>query len=318
MHRELLHIGPVTIYGYGLMIAIGVIVCVLVAMKRAKRYGVDPDILFNAAFIGILAGVIGAKITYWITIFPEIIENPRLLLDISGGFVVYGGLIAGVLAAVIYLRVKKQTILDKLDIAAASIALAQGFGRIGCLLAGCCYGKIAPDGAWYAMTFPENSEALAGVGLYPTQLMSSAFNFLLFFLLLFLTERVRFRGAIVSLYMMIYSVARFLIEFIRTEPITVGPFTSAQFTAFFIFALGLILFIVMMKKGLPPLRKVSASSAAAEEKPETSEEASETAEASEEKEEEITEEILPEDPEDLTENVEVSGEELPETSKEDN
>ena len=96
MLRELLHIGPVTIYGYGLMIAIGVISCVLVGMNRAKKLGVNPDILFNAAFIGIIFGIIGAKLMYWITIFPDIIKNPKLLLDLTGGFVVYGGLVLGV------------------------------------------------------------------------------------------------------------------------------------------------------------------------------------------------------------------------------
>ncbi len=318
MLRELFHIGPVTVYGYGLMIAIGVISCVLVAMKRAKGYGVNPDILFNAAFIGIISGIIGAKLMYWITILPEIIENPKLLLDLTGGFVVYGGLVTGILAPVIYLRIKKESVLDKLDLAAASIALGQGFGRIGCFLAGCCYGKIAPDGAWYAVTFPASSEAIPGVGLYPTQLMSAAFDFLLFFFLWFMTDRVRFRGVILSLYMMIYSVARFFIEFIRTEPKTVGPFTTAQFTAFFIFAAGVILFIVMHKLALPPLRKSSEEKAdeeeepeekeAAEEKPEEKESADETPEeepvkTEEESTEEETEEKSPE-PAENTENSE--------------
>ncbi len=273
MLRELFHIGPVTVYGYGLMIAIGVITCVLVAMRRAKTYGVDPDILFNAAFIGIVFGIIGAKLMYWITILPEIIENPRLLLDLTGGFVVYGGLVMGILAAVIYLKIRKETVFDKLDLAVASIALAQGFGRIGCFLAGCCYGKVAPDGAWYAVVFPNGAEAPAGIGLYPTQLMSSCFNFLLFFFLWFMTDRVRFRGAIVSLYMMIYSVARFFIEFIRTEPKTVGSLTTAQFTAIFIFAGGVILFVVMKMKGLAPLRKIKVKTAGEDaEKPEETEE----------------------------------------------
>ncbi len=318
MLRELLHIGPVTIYGYGLMVAIGVISCVLVGMNRAKKLGVNPDILFNAAFIGIIFGIIGAKLMYWITIFPDIIKNPKLLLDLTGGFVVYGGLVLGVGAAIVYLRIKKEPALSYIDIAAASIALGQGFGRIGCFLAGCCYGKVAPDGAWYAVTFPTGGEAPAGIGLYPTQLMSSAFNFLLFFFLCYMTTRVRFRGAIVSLYMMIYSAARFLIEFIRTEPQTVGPLTTAQFTAIFVFTAGLILFIIMKKKALPPLRFVEAGEkpleSPEEEKASEPEPAEEVSEEPEETEEEpdTSEEAL----EELSETAEELTEETADTAEE--
>ena len=95
--------------------------------------------------------------------------------------------------------------------------------------------------------------------------MSAGFDFLLFLLLWYLTDRVSFRGAITALYMMIYSVARFFIEMIRIEPATVGPFTTAQFCAILIFTAGLILFFVMRKKALPPLRKVTAEGETAEE-----------------------------------------------------
>ena len=277
MLKELLHIGPVTIYGYGLMIAIGVVTCVLVGMKRAKSYGVNPDRLFNAAFIGIIFGIIGAKVNFWLTDLPNIIANPKSLLDLNGGFVVYGGLVLGVASAMLYLKIKKEPAMKYIDIAAPSIALAQGFGRIGCFLAGCCYGKIAPDGAWYAVHFPHGVEAPEAIGLFPTQLLSAGFNFLLCVFLCYQTRRALFRGEIISLYMIIYSVARFWIECIREEPTTVGIFTTAQFTAFFILAAGLILFFFMKKKALSPLRKGGAAGtdtlAEKEEKPEKEAEA---------------------------------------------
>ena len=135
MHIELFTIGPFTVYSYGLMIAIGMIAAVWMAMKRSPARGLDKDQMFNMGFIGIIAGVIGAKLLYYITELPAIIEDPSLLLDLSNGFVVYGGIITGILAPYIYCRIKKLPFLDYLDTAIPSIPLAQGFGRIGCFRA---------------------------------------------------------------------------------------------------------------------------------------------------------------------------------------
>ena len=79
MKSVLFTIGSVSIYGYGLMIAIGIIVCVAVAMYRAKRYGIDPDLIFNCAVIGIIAGFIGAKLTYWAVEFEAVKADPHIM-----------------------------------------------------------------------------------------------------------------------------------------------------------------------------------------------------------------------------------------------
>ena len=140
MHNELFSIGPITIYGYGLMIAIGILAAYLSTEFLAKKNDLDPNPVFNILIVGVLFGILGAKLLYYITILDDIIANPKLLLDFSDGFVVYGGIIAGIVAAAIYSRKKGLPFLRYLDCAAPSIALAQGFGRIGCFLAGCCYG----------------------------------------------------------------------------------------------------------------------------------------------------------------------------------
>lgn len=251
-------IGNISIYGYGVMMALGLISAVWLGCFRAKFYGIDPDVFFNGAFWGIVFGLLGAKLMYLIVEIREIIANPRLLLDVGSGFVVYGGLITGIITPYFYFtKYKKGSTLDKLDLAMPSISIGQFFGRMGCLMAGCCYGKALEAHKWYGMVFPESSSAPAGIELYPTQLMSAIGNLLLCAFLIFMTDRVKYRGQVISLYMICYSVGRFLIEYLRNDPRgSVSIFSTSQFISLFMFTGGVILWFVFKKVGLPPLRRV--------------------------------------------------------------
>ena len=107
MHNELLKIGSITIYSYGLMIAIGILAAYLVAEYRAKRKGLDSEPVFSIMICAVVCGFAGAKLLYYITILDEIIKDPHVLVtDLADGFVVYGGIIGGTLAAGIYCRIK--------------------------------------------------------------------------------------------------------------------------------------------------------------------------------------------------------------------
>lgn len=251
MHIKLFSIGPVSFYSYGLMIALGIIAAVWAASVRAKNRGMDPDHIFNIALIGVIAGVIGAKLTYYVVELPAIIKDPSILLDFSNGFVLYGGVIIGILAAYVYCRIKKKPFMPYMDLAVPSIPLAQGFGRIGCFLAGCCYGKESH--AWYAVTFPESGLAPSGVSLIPTQLISSIGDLLLAAFLFWYTRKgkKRMEGIPVILYLILYSVGRFFVEFLRNDPRgSVGPFSTSQFIAIFvvIFAVGWLIIMLKEKK----------------------------------------------------------------------
>ena len=261
MKSVLFTIGSVSIYGYGLMIAIGIIVCVAVAMYRAKRYGIDPDLIFNCAVIGIIAGFIGAKLTYWAVEFEAVKADPHIMLELGNGFVAYGGLVLGPLATILYVKkIKKQSFLDKLDLCVPSIALGQGIGRIGCFLGGCCYGEVLEGHPWYGVVFPEGvlpSSIPAGASLFPSQLVSAAGLVLIFVLLVLITPNSKFRGQVTAVYMMVYSVARFVIEYFRAdERGSIGPFSTSQFIGIFIFLIGLVLYFVFRKKALSPLRRL--------------------------------------------------------------
>lgn len=247
MHNILFSVGPLHVYGYGFMIAVGVICAFMIGCFLAKRSGLDDDALFSIGLVGIVGGIIGAKLLYYIVEFPSVLENPSMLLNFGEGFVVYGGLIAGFLSPLIYTRKKKLPFLPYLDCAVPGVAFAQGCGRIGCFLAGCCYGKETT--AWYGVTFPADSLAPAGVSLIPTQLISAAGDFVVALILLLIHRKLykagetgKKAGAVAGVYLMLYAAGRFAIEFLRDDPRgSVGALSTSQFIAIFMFAAGALL-----------------------------------------------------------------------------
>ncbi|MBQ9767703.1 MAG: prolipoprotein diacylglyceryl transferase [Lachnospiraceae bacterium] len=244
MRAILFEIGPVKIYGYGLMIIIGIIMAFTVAERRAKKMGMDPDKVFDLGVACGVGGIIGAKLLYLITEWRDLVNGGMTFRDIMFGFVVYGGIIGGILAGYLYCRWKKLSFLKHFDLVMPSIALAQAFGRIGCFLAGCCYGKETD--AWYGMEFNHTVyENMTGVKVIPTQLIMSVANFVHFFLLVFLAKKIKKDGVIAGCYLLFYSVGRFLIEFLRDDPRGgVGALSTSQFISLFIFAAGLIMVLV--------------------------------------------------------------------------
>ena len=243
MRSELLHIGPFTLYGYGLMIGIGILSAWILASVRSKKQGLDPDVVFSWVLCALTGGLGGAKVLFWILEWREIIADPSFLVDTIGdGFVVYGGIIGGILLTWIYCHIKKQSFLVTFDLFMPSVALAQGFGRLGCLLSGCCYGKKTA-GPFYVV-LNHSDYAPAHVHLLPTQLISSFLNFMNALILLKLGDSKKLpAGAVGAVYLINYSAGRFLVEFLRGDPYrgTVGPFSTSQFIALFTFTGGLLL-----------------------------------------------------------------------------
>lgn len=240
MKMDIITIGKLTIHGYGLMIAIGILCCVALAMYRAKRHGLNQEAILDIAIYGVVSGFIGAKLLFVIVEFDRFVEDPLKLLG-SEGFVVYGGIIAGVLAAILYCKRKKLVFLQYFDLAAPSIAIAQGFGRIGCFLAGCCYGRETD--CFLGVTFPEGGLAPSGVKLLPTQLFSSVGDFLIAGILLFYSGKSKKDGNVGAMYMVLYGAGRFLMEFLRSdERGGFGMFSTSQWISFVIVAGGLALF----------------------------------------------------------------------------
>lgn len=254
MKYILFEIGNVTVHSYGLMIAIGFLSCLFLAERRCPKYGLDGERIYSLGLWAIAGGLLGAKALYLIVELPAIIANPRLLLDINNGFVVYGGIIGGILAGYLFCRVNKLSFLKYFDITMPSVAWAQAFGRIGCFLSGCCYGRETDS--VFGVVFHNTPMAPTGVKLIPTQLISSAGDFLMCFALCMAARKTKKDGQVAGLYLLLYSTGRFLIEFLRNDPRgEVGGLSTSQFISMFIFLAGVLVLLLVQK--LVPDKEVS-------------------------------------------------------------
>lgn len=248
MKNELFTIGPFTIYGYGLMIAIGIMAAYLVGEYRAKKKGLNPDYIFYYVIWCVIGGFLGSKLLYFITDIKNIIKDPSVLLSLSDGWVVYGGIIGGIVSAIMYSKLKKINFLAYFDLLIPSVALAQGFGRIGCQFAGCCYGHEthSPIG----VVFHESLYAPNGVSLVPTQLISSGLNFIHFLVLIWFAKRKKADGQVGALYLILYSIGRFILEYFRGDLLrgSVGTLSTSQFISIFTVIAGIVLYIICAGK----------------------------------------------------------------------
>ena len=243
----LFSIGPLHIYGYGFMIALGIVVALAVAFLRAPKLNLDKDVILNLTLLAVVTGLLGAKILFCIVEFPNFIADPFGVLLSGNGFVVYGGIIGGIVAGIIYCRVKKHDFLRYFDIVMPSIAIAQGFGRIGCLMAGCCYG--AETDLPIGIVFHVSELAPNGVKLFPTQIISSLGDFLIAFILIMMARKVKTKGNIGIMYLALYCVGRFVIEFFRADfRGSVGPFSTSQLISIIVAVVALAAFVWNARK----------------------------------------------------------------------
>lgn len=243
-------IGRLTVHGYGVMIGLGVVAAILLAAWRAKRRGLSDDVVYGIALCLLIFGAIGAKLLYCLMHLPDVRENPALIIQPSG-FLLYGGIVAGIIAMWLYCRHKHCSFLVYFDLTVPSVALAQAIGRIGCLLAGCCYGK--PTQSHFALVFPEGSIAPSGVGLWPTQPVSCAGDLLIMAVLLLYARKKRTPGNVGLLYLLLYAAGRFAIEFFRNDyQAVVGPFSYAQIISAAVAILSGVLLLLRSRKQ-PPL-----------------------------------------------------------------
>lgn len=249
MAIDLFSIGPITVHGYGLMIGLGFIAGILVGSYLAQKSGLSADHFTNIAIWTIVIGFLGGKLLYVIVNFKHFLEAPLAVLG-SEGFVVYGGIITGVITITTYCKVKKLSALSYLDLMVIAVALNQAFGRVGCFLAGCCYGR--PTDSAIGVIFPAGCIAPAGIKLHPTQLYMAAGDLLIFLVLLFmhLGKKSFPKGFLCASYLTLYSFGRFLIEFVRddAERGYVGVLSTSQFIAIWVAIAGLVCMYLLLKK----------------------------------------------------------------------
>lgn len=243
---------------YGIMIATGFLLATALVMRHSKEIGITHAQVMDLAVVTLLAGIIGTRIFYILFFnWDYYVQNPMKMFAIwEGGQVLYGGIIFGFLAILFFLKSRRIPILKTLDVLFLSLLIGIGFGRLGCLGAGCCYGRVSEK---FGLVFPKNSDAfiehfnsglvhsdaLASLPVLPTQLMESLMVFIFFFILYAVyRKRKAFDGQIMSLVLILYAVERFVIEYLRVNPFW-GPFTVAQWTSLLLFVSGAVVWLVL-------------------------------------------------------------------------
>jgi phosphatidylglycerol:prolipoprotein diacylglycerol transferase len=227
---DLISIGPLTIHTYGFFVALGVASGILLAanMGRAQDMGVQQ--IMDMGFIMVLWGIVGSRIMYVLMNISFYLNHPLDVLKIwEGGLVFSGGLIAVVIAMIFYLRRQRFSIWKTGDIWAPALALGQSIGRIGCFMAGCCYGK-ATDLPWGVVFTHPRSLAPLHVALHPTQLYSVLSGLVVFCVLMVLQTRKKFEGQIFLWFLILHSTARLFIERFRGDERGLVPGTEMTVT----------------------------------------------------------------------------------------
>jgi phosphatidylglycerol:prolipoprotein diacylglycerol transferase len=213
----LFQIGALKLYTYGLMMAVGFFAAIQWGMRRASRYNVSEDFISNLSWIMVIGGVLGGRLGYFLfEQSPADIFSLRFLEFQKGGMVFYGGFIVAVIGSYIYSRKHGIPFLTVADIMGPPIALGHAFGRLGCLMAGCCYGKHC-ELPW-AITFHHPmSLAPLNIPIHPTQIYESLGLFAIAGALHLFQKRQKFMGQMFAMYLALYAILRTTVELYRGD-----------------------------------------------------------------------------------------------------
>lgn len=249
MWPVLFKLGPFVIYSYWVCIALGYLAAYFVIERNARRYGINDRIAGEAVLIAVVVGLSGARLLHLITEYEEYRGDPWKILKLwEGGLVFYGGLVTALLAIIWCLKREGVAVGTGLDAITPGLALGHGIGRIGCFLAGCCYGT--PSQLPWAVTFRDAASlAPLRTPIHPAQLYESAGVFVIFLVLILLSKRPSLKGTLFWVYLMLYSVLRFFLEFVRgdTYPGKMSSLSLLQEVSIVLFVLAVLIFLKVKK-----------------------------------------------------------------------
>ncbi|MFC1590236.1 prolipoprotein diacylglyceryl transferase [Candidatus Omnitrophota bacterium] len=251
MHPILVKIGPLTVYSYGLMVALGFGLAAYLAARRSRAFGISANDAIDLLICILVAGIAGARLTYVLLHLDHYRAFPMEIFLINrGGLAFYGGLVFGVLGALICIKKKRLPVWKTADLLAPFVALAHALGRIGCLLNGCCVGRQAPAGFFAAVSFPGDP-----LMRHPTQAYSAAALFFIFIFLWKRQDKRSFDGEVFFLYCMSYSIYRFAIEFMRDDPSVYLGLTLSQVLSLAVFSVSFSVFLAVKRRCAHSLSK---------------------------------------------------------------
>jgi phosphatidylglycerol---prolipoprotein diacylglyceryl transferase len=225
MHEILINAGWFQVRSYGFMLALSFLSGIYLANWRAKRLGIQPQVILDLSVLIILAAVVGSRLLYVVYHLDEYDSPLQFFALWKGGATFYGGLILAVIVSFAFAHRKKLSFLQLADVVAPSIALGMALTRIGCFMSGCCFGKPTelPWGVVFPPTCPAGhsaAEAALSLGvdtvhLHPTQLYSLLYGLVIFSVLLLVEKRLHKTGALFGLLVILAGISRFVVDFFR-------------------------------------------------------------------------------------------------------
>jgi phosphatidylglycerol:prolipoprotein diacylglycerol transferase len=255
MHPILFEIAGWPVYSYGVLLAAAYLAGLQLAVVRARRAGLDSARVMDLGIYLIIAALVGAKLMLVVVDFDHFRSNPGEILSlVRVGGVFYGGLIAAFVVGLLLVRRYKLPVWATADLYAPGIALGHIIGRLGCLLAGCCFGR--PTDMPWGLTFTSPVAASSagtplGQPLHPTQLYDAGAEFLILVLLLAFERKGRpFAGRTFWLYVVLYAIARFIVEIFRGDPRgSIAGMSTSQFVSLLVLPIAVVMLIRLRRAG---------------------------------------------------------------------
>jgi phosphatidylglycerol:prolipoprotein diacylglycerol transferase len=234
MFPHLFKIGSFSLPTYGLLVALAFLTALWMASRFAKKRGLNSEKIVNLGVYCALTGMLGAKILM-IALDPEYRAHPGeifTLATLQSAGIFFGGFILALVFAYFYMKKQGLPVWSTSDLFAPGLALGHGIGRLGCFAAGCCWGK--PTHLPLAVTFSSQETTTGvplGIPLHPTQLYEAFSEGLICLILLAVLRKSHKEGSVIGLYLLLYGLVRFAVEFLRmhdsSNPLG-GPFTLEQ------------------------------------------------------------------------------------------
>ena len=246
--KEIISIGPIHIYFFGMMIAIGMVIAGAFAIKQAEKRGINEDTILNVILLVVTSGIIGARLFYILFYNPAFyFNNPSQIFKIyEGGLSIHGGIFTAILVGYLYCKKRKISFFKMADIIAMALPLAQGIGRVGCDVFGKPMINPLPWGINYG-----------GILVHPAQVYEFVLDYILFIFLWRRSYKQKFEGELFVIYLISFSIIRGIVEFFRINPVIWGPFSISHLLSLGLIVIGLILYNFLLKRNTKKLDGIS-------------------------------------------------------------
>ena len=238
----ILSIGTLEIRWYGVMVVLAVIAVIGLSLIEARRKGFSQDMVWDVGLWAVIGGILGARLLHIIDKWDYYINQPAQILNF-GGLAIWGAVLGGLLAILIYCLAKKVSFWQLGDIAAPGAILGQAIGRIGCLVNGCCYGLACELPISVIYSNP-NSYAPLGVPLYPTQLFHIIWDLVGFGVIWALRKKLRPDGALFLTWLIFFGAGDFVVRFFRENEVFLFNLPQAQLLDIVIVAAAVVVLLV--------------------------------------------------------------------------